>query len=874
MALVLKDRVLETCAAPGTGTITLLGTVTGYQSFSTVGNGNTCYYAIADQSGSNWEVGIGTYSSGTLARTTVLSSSNAGALTNFSTGTQNVFLTYPSERSVNLSSAALTSGRVSYATTDGLLTDSAGLTWDGSFLTATSIKDTALTNGRVTYAGASGLLSDSANLTFDGATLTTSNGSGAAGLIVNSSANTPYLRFDQSNAAKFTIGESSIVGGGAGYYDFYAVASVGQRFWTGATQRMTILSTGNVGIGTSSPTNLLHLSSSGSTGQTITSVGTNVYSSISFSNTTTGYGYDIGFGGSASVAPNSFYIYGGSTASVKLVVNSSGNVGIGTSSPISSLANTATGITAASGLGTGTPAIQWNTTVQGYTAAFYNSGAANQFANGLLVKTIGTSNDLDAIVDFESGGVNRFKVTGAGNLGIGVTPSAWATYKALQGGSGSAIGFRNDGNPITLYTANLYVDGTNYRYISGSAFYGVLYAQDATQGQHTWQTAPSSTGIATLTQAMTLNASGNLGLGTSSPSARLGITTSTMNSQIVLGVSTSNANYGSISLNGNSADSGRLGLTGGGTGDGTLYIDVPATTGSYAFRQGATTLMTILSGGNVGINNVSPATKLDVDGTGYFRNLLYVSGLYGITSDAPAPLIFGINGTEKMRLDASFNLIVGNSSALTQVARATFVNSGGNAVVALCGNGTTAYQSTNTSGTSAYYAAIFSNNGNSFSTCGTIIVSGSTTTYATTSSSASGAQLNASGIEFPSTQVASANANTLDDYEEGTWTPAGGSLTNNATATYTKVGRLVYANFDISFPVGGAATQAQISGMPFTALTPGGGGSIGFTSYIVPVTINMERGTTYFTFCTYGGGTVTFANVNGERFIGTLVYTT
>lgn len=58
MALVLKDRVLETCTSPGTGTITLLGAVTGYQAFSTVGNGNTCYYAIADQNGANWEVGI------------------------------------------------------------------------------------------------------------------------------------------------------------------------------------------------------------------------------------------------------------------------------------------------------------------------------------------------------------------------------------------------------------------------------------------------------------------------------------------------------------------------------------------------------------------------------------------------------------------------------------------------------------------------------------------------------------------------------------------------------------------------------------------------------------------------------------------------
>ena len=105
MALVLADRVLETCSSPGTGAVNLLGAVVGYQTFSsTVGNGNTCYYTIADQSGTNWEVGIGTYNSSgnTLARTTILSSSNGGSTTNFSTGVQNVFITYPSEKSVYL----------------------------------------------------------------------------------------------------------------------------------------------------------------------------------------------------------------------------------------------------------------------------------------------------------------------------------------------------------------------------------------------------------------------------------------------------------------------------------------------------------------------------------------------------------------------------------------------------------------------------------------------------------------------------------------------------------------------------------------------------------------------------------------------------
>jgi hypothetical protein len=101
--LVVNDRVRETTATTGTGTITLAGAVTGYQSFAVIGNANTCYYTISDQLGANWEVGIGTYtlSGTTLARTTVLKSSNANALVNFTAGTKDVFVTYPAETAVS-----------------------------------------------------------------------------------------------------------------------------------------------------------------------------------------------------------------------------------------------------------------------------------------------------------------------------------------------------------------------------------------------------------------------------------------------------------------------------------------------------------------------------------------------------------------------------------------------------------------------------------------------------------------------------------------------------------------------------------------------------------------------------------------------------
>ena len=104
MALVIANRVKETTTTAGTGTVTLLGASTGFQSFAVIGDTNTTYYTIASQTGNEWEVGIGTYSTSctTLARTTVLANSSATqpSALNFSAGTKDVFVTYPSEYSV------------------------------------------------------------------------------------------------------------------------------------------------------------------------------------------------------------------------------------------------------------------------------------------------------------------------------------------------------------------------------------------------------------------------------------------------------------------------------------------------------------------------------------------------------------------------------------------------------------------------------------------------------------------------------------------------------------------------------------------------------------------------------------------------------
>jgi len=123
------DRTKETSTTTDTGTYTLAGAVTGFRSFSVVGNGNTCFYCA--ENGVDWEVGVGTYtlSGTTLARTTILASSNGGAAVSWAAGTRNVFITAPAD----WFGTPWTPGAIPFAVANGLQgQDPTALFWDAA----------------------------------------------------------------------------------------------------------------------------------------------------------------------------------------------------------------------------------------------------------------------------------------------------------------------------------------------------------------------------------------------------------------------------------------------------------------------------------------------------------------------------------------------------------------------------------------------------------------------------------------------------------------------------------------------------------------------------------------------------------------------
>jgi len=502
-----------------------------------------------------------------------------------------------------------------------------------------------------------------------------------------------------------------------------------------------LLVTGNVGIGTSSPTEKIDVAGN------IAITGTGALSlqralipsgadsgtpQLAFKFYSTGTTYTVGAqiqalsaaAWSSTSAPTNLIFYtcpsGSTTLSERLRIDSAGNLGIGTSGPVAKL-------DVVGGNGDG---IQYRTSTRSIGIGQISSQASLFW---------GSSTDLTFFA-----GSELARLTSGGNLGLGTTsPTNTAGFSRQLQISGTTAA-------LTLTSST---GGSNYSLGAGSA--GDFGLWNNTTSSYRWY----------------VDSSGNVGVGTSSP-----------------------AGYGKFTVFGTgyighfNSTSGSVGIGFYENGTGRFYIKTLNGSDGLAFidGDGTTEHMRINASGNVGIGTTSPGSRLSVNGT--IESLI---DNFGGSEGGQFVLRAASGGSYRWNLD-NYGSGTGNSLRIFREDDSTSANG----VVAVTIN-------------SALRVGIGTD---SFNTNG-------------------GKLQVADGISFPATQSACSDANTLDDYEEGTWTP---ELRDGATVltqgysyrsgVYHKIGRMVHIHFGFLLSsLSGTSTNAlRVYGLPFTGATTGG----------------------------------------------------
>ena len=536
MALVLADRVLETTTTAGSGTITLVGAEPGYQSFSAVGDGNQTYYTITGDT--EWEVGIGTYTASgtTLSRDTVLSSSDSGAKVTFSAGIKKVFVTYPSEKSVNFT----VSGNITAAT--GKIIN-VGEPTDAADAATKLYVDTLVATG-ITYhspvkyevPSTTGNLVATYNNGTAGVSATLTNAGTLAAFVpdgVTATISDRVLVYNQTNAFENGVYTVTTVGDGSTSWvltraadaDTYALKSPnslggGDAFFvtsgnTGAGETYLCNNSGVISFG-STAISFVQISSaqvySAGNGLSLTNTVFSLATPVAVANGGTGVSTAPG-NGELLIGNGSGYTLATLTAGSGVsITNSAGSItlsatGLGgtvtavtATGPLASSGGTAPNISIANSTGTGSVVLDngpiiYSATITGAVSASITTLTGTNLSYGSATITTGNL------------------IVSSGNVGIGLTPTASVGALQVSGGA--------------FATSTMYVGQAG-----STAFSGGLQNLSNTSRSISLEADPTNAGANTVmyfnldgSTRMAIDSSGNVGIGTASPYSGAGVKT-------------------------------------------------------------------------------------------------------------------------------------------------------------------------------------------------------------------------------------------------------------------------------------------------------------------------------------------------------------
>ena len=640
MAFIVADRVQETATANTTVSFTLTGAITSYQSFSAIGNTNTTYYGATD--GTNWEVGLGTYSTSpnTLTRTTILSSSNSGSAVTFS-GAVTVWCDYPAGKQISSDYPNALGATTPAAGTFTTITGQTGVlrgtgqnlalqsqtfttTWTTQNATVATTSATTAPDGTTTAYTLTGTASTGGHqvqqnvVTTSNATYTFSIYAKANTYSAIGFANTPnnYVYVNLATGAISTLGSG---------WSNATATSVGNGWY-----RCTITSTASVSWGTMIIYTIPSFIASGSTSPSTTTDGTsNIYI----------WGAQLEFGSTANtyIPTTTTAIYGTPTLSF------SGVAGLGLQSDgalyvspagTGALQAQATTSSTVGGNARGANAVDWQTS---RSSAGQVAGSSNSVIAGGINNTTAGAGAYSCI----AGGANN-NTTGAymGALGGGGYNNLSAYYSVLTGGYANSVAGGNAflGGGVSNSAAgyhNIIVGGYSNSGTSASA----VTTQSGTMNATTAVTLSGSNASIKVGQIVTGTSISGSGTGNYTYVAAISGTALTL-SQAASGSSTSTLSFytphGVVVGGGNNQATGSYSFIGGG-GDAGTAANRNVASGDWSvvtggFKNQATGIYSTVTGGFT--NTASGWGSIVLGGASQFNG-------NGNTSSGNAAIVLG-----------------------------------------------------------------------------------------------------------------------------------------------------------------------------------------------------------------------------------------